>query len=138
MTLRQKQSLHLRLLAQLISYATQRGYEFTAGEYKRSDEQAEINAIGAQAREVLAKMIAGVFPTLAVKIRNNVGSGIRASLHEIGLAIDLNLFRDGKFLAASEDHQPLGEYWESLHPLARWGGRFKDGNHYSIEHEGKK
>jgi hypothetical protein len=27
----------------------------------------------------------------------------------------------------------LGEFWEGLHPLCRWGGRFNDGNHYSIE-----
>lgn len=31
-----------------------------------------------------------------------------------------------------------GEHWESLHPLCRWGGRFGDANHISLEHEGKK
>ena len=53
------------------------------------------------------------------------------SWHEKGLAIDLNLFRDGKYLTKTEDHQPLGIYWESLG--GTWGGRFKnkDGNHYS-------
>lgn len=138
LTLRQKQSLFLRLFAQLISYAMQRGFEFTPGEMKRSDEQAEINAIGANGRETLARTIQGTFPELAKRIRNNTGSGIRNSLHELGLAVDLNLFRDGKFLEGSEQHKLLGEYWETLHPLARWGGRFGDGNHYSIEHEGKK
>ena len=58
------------------------------------------------------------------------------SLHYERLAIDLNLFKDGKFLDKSEDHRPLGEYWESLG--GSWGGRFNDGNHYSLEHEGRK
>ena len=58
----------------------------------------------------------------------------QGSLHYIRLAIDLNLFRDGEYLTRTEDHQELGEYWESLG--GSWGGRFGDGNHYSWEHEG--
>jgi hypothetical protein len=61
-----------------------------------------------------------------------------SSNHKQRLAIDFNLFKDGVFLQGTEDHRPLGEYWESLDPLCRWGGRFNDGNHYSIEHEGIK
>lgn len=60
------------------------------------------------------------------------------SAHKVRLAIDLNLFRNGEFLEQSEDHRPLGEWWEQQHPLARWGGRFDDGNHYSFEHNGVK
>ncbi len=58
------------------------------------------------------------------------------SLHYSRLAIDLNLFKDGKWLDKTEDHKPLGEYWESLG--GSWGGRFRDGNHYSLEHYGRK
>jgi D-alanyl-D-alanine carboxypeptidase len=58
------------------------------------------------------------------------------SLHYVRLAIDLNLFKDGKYLDKSEDHLVLGEYWESKG--GTWGGRFKDGNHYSLAHAGKK
>jgi hypothetical protein len=50
--------------------------------------------------------------------------------------LDLNLFKDGKYLALTEDHKPLGEWWESQG--GAWGGRFNDGNHYSLEHEGIK
>jgi hypothetical protein len=64
--------------------------------------------------------------------------GIKNSLHGDRLAVDVNLFKDGKWLQKTEDHKPLGEYWESLHPLCRWGGRFNDGNHYSIEYQGRK
>ena len=54
------------------------------------------------------------------------------SRHYIRLAADLNLFKDGRYLTATNDHSTLGDYWESLHPLCRWGGRFKDGNHYEL------
>ncbi len=60
------------------------------------------------------------------------------SVHYLRLAIDFNLFKDGTYITDSLVHQPFGEFWESLHPLCRWGGRFKDGNHYSMEHEGRK
>jgi hypothetical protein len=60
------------------------------------------------------------------------------SLHRSRLAIDLNLFKEGEYLTRTEDHAPLGRFWESLHPLCRWGGRFDDGNHYSITHGGMK
>ena len=58
------------------------------------------------------------------------------SLHYIRLAIDLNLFRDGELLSDTDDHRALGEFWESIG--GSWGGRFGDGNHYSLEHNGKK
>lgn len=62
--------------------------------------------------------------------------GSEDSLHHIRLAIDLNLFKNGVYLKKTEDHRPLGEYWESIG--GSWGGRFKDGNHYSYAHNGKK
>ena len=51
-----------------------------------------------------------------------------ASKHKIRLAIDLNLFKGATFLQKTEDHKPLGEWWESVGGI--WGGRFNDGNHY--------
>ncbi len=60
----------------------------------------------------------------------------KQSLHYSRLAIDLNLFRDGKYLTSTEDHKPVGEFWESIG--GTWGGRFDDGNHYSLEHLGRK
>ncbi len=60
------------------------------------------------------------------------------SCHYLKLAGDVNLFLDGKYLTETEDHRESGEKWESRHELCRWGGRFDDGNHYSLEHEGRK
>lgn len=53
------------------------------------------------------------------------------SFHYIRLAIDLNLFKDGKWLKDTSDHKQLGEYWKSIG--GTWGGDFPspDGNHYS-------
>jgi hypothetical protein len=75
-----------------------------------------------------------VHGALGVKL----GYGHKNSAHKRRLAIDLNLFKHGIFMAATEDHRELGEWWEKQHPLARWGGRFADGNHYSFEYEGTK
>lgn len=67
---------------------------------------------------------------------------MKNSLHELGLAQDIDLYKDGVYLSKTEDHTPLGSYWEALGiarglPLA-WGGRFKDGNHYSLSWGGRK
>jgi hypothetical protein len=111
-TLRLKQSLFVSLVVTLIQEAHRRGFELTFGECYRSPEEA--------AR--LAKL----------------GLGIKNSLHTKRLAIDLNLFRDGKYLSSTESFRQLGEFWESLHPSCAWGGRFNDGGHFSLEHEGRR
>lgn len=115
MNLRTKQSIFVNLVALLIVRAAHLGYELTFGEAYRSPEEA--------AR--LAK----------------IGKGIKNSLHTQRLAIDFNLFKSGKFETNGEGHLELGLYWESLSTsdyTCVWGGRFGDGNHYSIEHGGRK
>jgi len=44
------------------------------------------------------------------------------SKHLKRLAIDLNLFIDGKYITDKEKYRILGEIWESIG--GRWGGRF--------------
>jgi hypothetical protein len=63
---------------------------------------------------------------------------MKNSLHHLGLAGDLNLYKNGVYLETTEDHKPLGDWWEKKGvdediPL-RWGGRFSkpDGNHYEL------
>lgn len=62
--------------------------------------------------------------------------GSKHSLHRSRLAVDFNLFKNGKYLEDTESYRPLGEYWESLG--GSWGGRFSspDGCHFSLEHLG--
>jgi hypothetical protein len=110
MTLGEKQRKFTLLAANLIQEAYRLGYQVTFGEAYRPPEVAERYAIE--------------------------GRGIANSLHTSRLAIDLNLFRDGKYLTISNDYLPLGEFWETLG--GSWGGRFSkpDGNHFSLEHNG--
>jgi hypothetical protein len=61
---------------------------------------------------------------------------MKNSLHYLRLAIVLNLFINGEYQASTVAHEPIGEKWESMG--GTWGGRFQDGNHYSLEHEGRK
>jgi len=110
MGLQKKQSKFAVMVADLIHYARDMGYEVTFGEAYRTPEQAALNA--------------------------KAGTGIANSLHCDRLAIDLNLFKDGQYLSTTDDHQILGEYWESIG--GSWGGRFKDGNHYSLKHGGRR
>lgn len=115
MKLIEKQFKFAELLPRLIDKVYQSGYTITLGEALRTPEQAHINAIA--------------------------GTGIEHSLHLLKLAIDLNLFKDGKYLPSMADHMVFGIYWESLSTTkftCIWGGRFGDGNHYSIEHDGVK
>jgi len=114
MKLGEKQRLLAKLLPRLLDKAHELGFEVTLGDAYRDPRTHGV---------------------LGVK----KAYGHAFSCHKLRLAIDLNLFRDGVYLTRTEDHQPLGEFWESLHPLCRWGGRFKtaDGNHYSIFNEGR-
>lgn len=106
--LRQKQQSRFALMvAQLIRQADMLGYEVTLGDAYRDPR---------------------VFGAFGI----SKGYGTAHSYHKRRLAIDLNLFRDGKYLSRTEDHLPLGEWWEAQG--GTWGGRFSvpDGNHYSL------
>lgn len=63
---------------------------------------------------------------------------MQRSLHFEGLAVDIDLFKDGKYLTSTADHALFGAFWKSLDPDCCWGGDFNDGNHYSIAYQGRK
>lgn len=73
--------------------------------------------------------------------RDDKQGHMAGSLHYVRLAQDLNLFVDGRYITSSDHpvYAKLGVKWKSLHPLARWGGDFKnrDANHFSFTHGGK-
>lgn len=111
MRIGERQRQLLPMVARLIDFAYANGYELTLGDGYRDPR---VFGASGEAR----------------------GYGERFSNHKLRLAIDLNLFRDGAFLTSTEDHRPLGEFWESIG--GSWGGRFNDGNHYSLEWEGRR
>lgn len=109
---RVKQNLFALLVGILILYAALRGYRLSLAEGYDDDFQGHM----------------------------------AHSLHYERLAQDLNLFApdgaDGKYVE-NGDHPAwvdLGQFWEGLHPLCRWGGRFGsvDSNHISLAHNGRK
>lgn len=105
----------MRLVARLLRHLDSIGYEITFGETYRSPETAQIYALD--------------------------GRGIARSLHTARLAIDLNLWRNNRYLTDADDYLVAGEIWESYSTpdfTCCWGGRFKsrDAVHFSIEHLG--
>jgi hypothetical protein len=55
------------------------------------------------------------------------------SLHKSRLAIDLNLYKDGRYITDHEGHKELHEWWAGI------GGApmiANDANHYSVDWEG--
>ena len=83
MTLSEKQQLFTIMVANLIHWAEEKGYRLTFGEAYRTPEQAALNA--------------------------KRGSGITNSLHTQRLAVDFNLFLNGKYQTESEAYLPLGD-----------------------------
>lgn len=106
MLLSELQQLFARDTVLLFQYILDQGYTFTYGEAMRSLDQAAIYA--------------------------KEGKGISDSYHCKRLAIDINLFKDGKYLEDEKDYEIFGLYWESLSPSNRNGRNFKrsDANHF--------
>jgi hypothetical protein len=131
LTLGQKQEIFAGLLPDLITRAYEMGFRVRLKELYRAPEQAEYNATHCarcKKEEVTHAHAGHDFKPI----------GIRNSLHCSGLALDLVLFRDGKPLWATKHYRELGMYWEDLHSLTCWGGRFGDGMHFSITHGGRE
>lgn len=108
MTLREKQSQFVRMLARLFLHAELLGYELTLGRGYASKEA------------------------------NAADGGHKRSLHLDRLAQDLNVFVDGQFLrgaAAKDAHNRLHDYWDEIGGAERIAA---DLNHYSLPHGGMR
>lgn len=109
MSLLKNQQMFAFNVSRLLAFIYSKGLRCTLGEVWRTPEQAELNA--------------------------KRGIGIKNSLHCSRLAIDINLFSDhNEYLIDSEDYRVIGQYWESLHRLNKWGG-LKDGNHFEMRED---
>lgn len=112
-TLGAKQRRFTLMVAQLIAHIYSEGYEATLGDAYRDPR---------------------LHGKLGVKAPGSYGAA--NSCHKLRLAIDLNIFKDGTYIADSKDYAFAGKYWESIG--GSWGGSFNDGNHFSLEHGGYK
>ncbi len=97
MSLSERQRRFPPMLANLISFAYENGYELTLGEAYRTEEQQRLYVDSGRSRTMNSR-------------------------HRDRLAADLNLFKDGVYLTDKERYRFLGERWEGLG--GRWGGRF--------------
>lgn len=116
--LSERQILFVKQLVLFLHWATLHGMDVTLGEAWRPPEMVEI-------------------------YRKQGKTEAKYSKHPDRLAIDLNLFINGKYTPKGEDYRPLGEFWESIG--GRWGGRFGvpkkdwdkkigwDGNHFEYK-----
>lgn len=124
LTLREKQSLFVRLLGQLYLYTTAKAWEFTLADGS-IDPLRRGRPLGAANN---------------VKMRFRDTVHMEDGLHYERLAQDLNLFIDGVIHPVDcKEWRELGAVWKGFHPLCRWGGDFEslDFNHFSLTHDGK-
>ena len=112
-TLGEKQRRFTLMAAKLIEHIYASGYQATFGDAYRDPR---------------------VHGPMGAKKLNSYSAA--NSCHKLRLAVDLQIFKDGIYLTSTEDYTFAGKYWESIG--GTWGGRFNDGNHFSIEHNGYK
>lgn len=92
----------------LIQFATEQGFQVTGGELFRTPEQQQIYVKTGRSKTL-------------------------QSNHLRRLAIDLNFIKGGELVYDAAALEPIGQFWESLHPKNRWGGHFssfKDRPHF--------
>jgi hypothetical protein len=113
MSLNKKQAEFSVCLAKLILFAEAQNTPVIVAEVFRSPEEA--------------------------KRLHAAGKGIINSVHTKKLAADLFRLKNGTVSWDFNDYKPLGDYWKTLHPDARWGGDFiklRDAVHFSFIHNG--
>lgn len=111
-TLGQKQRMFVRMIADLIMFAYEQGYELTFGDAYRD-------------------------PRVHGKSGEKKSYSAASSVHKLKLAVDFNLFVNGEWISTS-DHvawDELHEYWESIGGAERVPN---DANHFSLEHKGRR
>jgi hypothetical protein len=106
----QKQQTFLQNVAELILWCYEQGYELSAGELYRSQQQQDIYL-----KEGKSK--------------------VAHSKHQDRLAIDLNLFVNDVYMTTGEVFKPLADYWKSLNVNNRAGYDFSfhDNNHFEMQ-----
>lgn len=117
MSLSKKQGVFTQNIGKLIDWAYCNEYYLTFGHAWRSTEEQK-------------------------RLVSEGKSKTMNSNHLSRLAVDFNVFINGKLTWDWHKIKPLGDYWESLHPKNRWGGDwnkndkkdgFIDSPHFEME-----
>lgn len=116
MTLGQHQRIFTYHIGKLICYAYEQGYELSLGEAHRTQSQILLNYFG---YEIVKGGVLGIQLKKSRRLSRTL-----FSIHADRLAIDFNFFLSGRLTYSFDEVQCLGDYWESLDPLNRWGGDF--------------
>jgi len=103
-------------VAKLINKADEIGVGLTFGEAYRTIEQQMLYYYG---------YTLSIKEDVVTVKKGKVRSKTLKSNHLRRLAVDFNFFINGKLFYSHPKVTELGTYWESLHPLNRWGGNFK-------------
>ena len=128
MKLSEKQQIFTKNIASLIVYADLLGIGLTFGDAYRSNSQVLLNFFG---YKVVKGGVLGIKLVKSRKVSNTLNSK-----HSSRLAVDFNFFINGKLTYKKSDLVELGEFWEGLHSLNRWGGNFKsflDTPHFEMQ-----
>lgn len=105
MKLSKHQRIFTKHIGLLIQFAYKNGIELTFGEAQRTLYQQKKYVKDGRSRTLKSK-------------------------HLKRLAVDFNVFIDGKYQPSHKKVKKLGEFWESLDPLNKWGGHFKNFKDY--------
>lgn len=108
MSLLEEQAAFLQDMCKLIQFATEEGFVVTGGELQRPIEMQKIYVLDKRSKTM-------------------------DSAHLRKMAIDLNFFRNWKYITDKASLQKIGDYWVSLNPKNAWGGNwnsFKDTPHF--------
>jgi len=130
MKLGERQELFMRLLPRLIDKAHEMGFFIRGGSLFRDPRLH-----GAHGYPTIMAWLEQNYPDVAdaAEAAGYRDYGSRVSLHKDKCAIDLNLrHAGGNMVTTTDEHAPLGAWWEAQHPYCRWGGRYNDGNHYEL------
>lgn len=105
----------LKDVAKLIEFAEKNGFKLTGGELYRTTPQQLMYFYGRTLKEV-----GGTVELVDDRRKSHT----MQSNHQRRLAIDVNIFKNGKLTYEKQELQAMGDYWESLSPHNRWGGNF--------------
>lgn len=112
-TLNEKQAAFTLTAAEFVIWCHSQGLPVILAEAFRTEQQARWNA--------------------------EQGIGVVRSNHRLKLAHDYFRVADGGVTWEPSEYQEIGAKWKSMHPLARWGGDFRNRDlvHFSFIHKGR-